>query len=190
MNKTSDKLSDEELVLLMKSGDNRYFSVFADRYEKYILTRCKSYVKDADAAEDLSQEVMIKVFLQVANFRKEAKLTTWLFSIIHNACIDYLRSKKKRVHDVITEKLAEEVFEMVDSDEELTEEKTVEILETLLDQMTPEGKLVLLLKYKEKHSILDIQNSLGLSESAVKMRLKRAKEMLNKLYADQLKSGE
>ncbi|MEQ8906072.1 RNA polymerase sigma factor [Ekhidna sp.] len=190
MNNPSDKLSDEELVLRMKSGDNRYFSVFADRYEKYILTRCKSYVKDADSAEDLSQEVMIKVFLQVANFRKEAKLTTWLFSIIHNTCIDYLRSKKKRTHDVISEKLADEVFEIVDADEELTEEKTVEILETLLDQMTPEGKLILLLKYKEKHSINDIQNSLGLSESAVKMRLKRAKEMLNKLYAEQLKQGK
>lgn len=190
MNNPSDKLSDEELVLLMKSGDNRYFSVFADRYEKYILTRCKSYVKASDTAEDLTQEVMIKVFLQVSNFRKEAKLTTWLFSIIHNTCIDYLRSKKKRVHDVITEKLANEIFEMVDADEELPEEKTIEILETLLDQMTPEGKLVLLLKYKEKHSIQDIQNSLGLSESAVKMRLKRAKETLNKLYTEQLKNSK
>ncbi|WP_370089729.1 RNA polymerase sigma factor [Ekhidna sp.] len=187
MKKAFEKLSDEELVLRMKSGDNQYFSVFVDRYESYITKKCKSYVKDEDAANDLSQEVMIKVFLQVSKFRTEAKLTTWLFSIIHNTCIDYLRSKKKRTHDVISEKLADEVFELVDADEELPEEKTVEILETLLDQMTPEGKLILLLKYKEKHSIQDIQNSLGLSESAVKMRLKRAKEMLNKLYSESLR---
>ena len=187
MSNPSDNLSDEELVLRMKSGEHRYFSVFVDRYEKHIFNKCKSYVKDQDVAADLSQEVLIKVFTQLSKFRQEAKLTTWLFSIIHNTCIDYLRSRKKSTHEVITEKLADKVFDIVDHNEEISEEKTVEILESLLEQMTPEGKMILLLKYKEKHSIQDIQQSLGLSESAVKMRLKRAKETINKLYGEQLK---
>ncbi|WP_424961800.1 RNA polymerase sigma factor [Ekhidna sp.] len=187
MSNPAEKLSDEELVLRMKSGDHRYFSVFVERYEKYIFSKCHSYVKDKDAAADLTQEVLIKVFTQLAKFREEAKLTTWLYSIIYHICIDYLRSKKKSTHEVISEKLADEVFELVDHDEEIPEEKTIEILENLLEQMTPEGKMILLLKYKEKHSIQDIQRSLGLSESAVKMRLKRAKETINKLYGEQLK---
>ena len=184
---THDQLSDEELILLLKEGSSRYFSLFTNRYEKYILSRCKSYVKDMDTAEDLCQEVLIKVFLQIQSFREEAKLTTWLFSITHNICIDYLRKNKKNVHSVLSEKLADKVIDIVDFEEELPEEKTIEILESLLEELTPEGKLILLLKYKEKQHIKDIQTTLGLSESAVKMRLKRAKEILNRLYAQKLK---
>ncbi|MDH5381958.1 MAG: RNA polymerase sigma factor [Cyclobacteriaceae bacterium] len=175
-------IGDEELIHLIKEGHQRYFSIFTQRYEKYILKTCKSYVKNDDVAEDLCQEVLIKVFLQLKKFRSEAKLTTWLFSIIHNTCIDYLRKNKKNVHGIITEKLIDEIGDIVDVEENLPIEKTVGVLDDLLKEMTSEEKLILLLKYKEKHSIKNISDTLGLSESALKMRLLRAKEKLNKLY--------
>jgi len=53
----------------------------------------------------------------------------------------------------------------------------------LLEEITPEEKLILLLKYKEKHSIIEIGHTMRISESAVKMRLSRAKEKINKLYS-------
>lgn len=178
-----DKLDDEGLALKLKeSGDQRFFAELARRHEKKILKKCKSYIKQEDASEDLMQEVMIKLFLRIKDFRSEAKFSTWLFTIIHSTCIDYLRKHKKNVHGVITEKLIEEVGEIVDTDEEVTGAMSEKILEELLNQMTPEEKMLLLLKYKEKHQIKDIQQTLNLSESAVKMRLKRAKEKINKLY--------
>lgn len=186
MNSLYNHLSDEDLIRLLQEGNHRYFSLFTDRYEKYILQKCKGYVKDQDTAEDLCQEVLIKVFLQLPKFRHEAKFSSWLFIIIHNTCIDYLRKNKKNVRVVLTEKLVKEVTQMVDFDEELPEEKTTEILNTLLEELSHEEKLILLLKYKEKHHVKDIQLALGLSESAVKMRLKRAREKLNSLYEDRL----
>ena len=186
MNDPIKNITDEELVELLKDGNHRYFSVFTSRYERHILSKCKSYVRDDDAAEDLCQEVLIRVFLQLPKFRGEAKLTTWLYTIIHNTCIDYLRKNKKKVREVITEKMVDEVFEITDFDEELPHDKTVEVLDELLDELTPEEKLILLLKYKEKHHIKDISISLDISESALKMRLKRAKERLNKLYKAKL----
>lgn len=179
-------LTDAELIEKIVAGDQGCLAILLDRYQQYIYMKCKGYVKDADTAADLSQDILIKLFLKVPNFKNQAKFSTWLFTTIHNACIDYLRKHKKSIHLVLTEKLSDQVAEIVDFDEELSEEKTVEVLEKLLDQLTPEDKLILLLKYKEKHQIKDIQHTMGLSESAVKMRLKRAKEKLNKLYGNKL----
>lgn len=177
-------LSDEEMVtFLQQDGNMRYFALITDRYEKHILKKCLSYVKDEDAAADLCQEVLIKIFLHLKDFRKDAHFKTWLYAIIHHTCVDYLRKRKKNVHDVITEKLADEVWELIE-DEDPSEEITIKVLEQLLDEITPDEKLILLMKYKEKHSVKAIQTSLGLSESAVKMRLKRAKEKINKYYND------
>lgn len=179
-----ENISDEELIITLQAEENlSYFSVLTERHEKSILKKCKTYVKDEDTAEDLCQEILIKVFLKIKYFRREAKFSTWLFAIVHNTCMDYLRkNKKSQVLKVITEKMADEVAEMIEGVDEIPEELSFQILEELLEVISPEEKMLLLLKYKEKHSIKDIQESLGLSESAVKMRLKRARKHVNELY--------
>lgn len=178
-----DKLSDENLAIYLKeSGDQRYFAELAKRHEKKILKKCKSYVKQDDASEDLMQEILIKLFLRIKDFRNEAKFSTWLFTIVHSTCIDHLRKNKKNVHSILTEKLNDEIADIIESEDDINAFLTEKVLLELLDQMTPEEKMLLLLKYKEKHPIKDIQQTLNLSESAVKMRLKRAKEKINKLY--------
>lgn len=75
--------------------------------------------------------------------------------------------------------------EMIDLVEEdvLDKDAMETALFKLLEDITPEEKLILLLKYKEKHSIKEIEQTMGISESAVKMRLSRAKEKINKLYS-------
>lgn len=185
-----DKISDEALALrLRENGDQRYFSVLAKRHEQKILKKCRSYVRQEEASEDLAQEVLIKVFLRIKDFRNEARFSTWLFTIIHSTCVDYLRRNKKNVHSVITEKLADELGELVDGDEAIEEPLSEKILEALLEQISPEEKMILLLKYKEKHSLKDIQLTLNLSESAIKMRLKRARDKVNRLYQQHKKQN-
>jgi RNA polymerase sigma factor (sigma-70 family) len=176
-------LSDEEIVLLLKTeGNGRYFTLLAERHEKAILKKCKSYTKDEDAAEDLCQEILIKLFLKAKDFNGNSKFSTWLFSVIHNTCIDYLRKNKKNAHKVITEKMQNEVADLIDGVNEVSNELSEIILLELLEEMSPEEKLILLMKYKEKYSVKDIQLALNLSESAVKMRLKRARQKINSIY--------
>lgn len=176
-------ISDEALIELLRQSENpRYFSILSDRYEKYIFIQCKSYVKNIEIAQDLCQEVLIRVYGKLNNFHGEAKFKTWLYAIIHNICIDYMRKHKRNVHAILTEKMAEEVPEMIDGAENIPKELTISLMESLLEQISPEEKLILLLKYKERHSIKDIMLTLHLSESAVKMRLKRARGKLNAMY--------
>ncbi len=179
----NDNLSDEEVIAFFRAGGHeRYFEIITRRYETYIIKKCRSYVKNEDVSEDLCQEILIKVFMQLKNFRSDAKFKTWLYSIIHHTCIDYLRKEKKKTHTVISEKLMDEMIDLVD-DDVLDKDAMETALFKLLEEITPEEKLILLLKYKEKHSIKEIEQTMGISESAVKMRLSRAKEKINKLYS-------
>lgn len=181
-------LTDEEIIkTLQHEGNNRYFTVLVERYEASILKKCKTYVKDEDTAEDLCQEILLKVFISIKNFKGNAKFSTWLFSIIHNSCIDFLRKEKKNIKQVITNKMVEEVAEIIEGVDEVSIELSEKLMLKILEDLSPDDRLLLLMKYKEKHSIHDIQASLNLSESAVKMRLKRVKDKLNKLYKESIK---
>jgi RNA polymerase sigma-70 factor (ECF subfamily) len=176
-------LTDEELITRFKETDDSVaFSTLAERYQSHIYHKCYSYVHNQDTAEDLRQEVLIKLYLQIKNFRVQAKFSTWLFSIIHNACIDYLRKSKKNISAVITNKLANELPDLIEDEDEIPREISVKLLNELLEQISPDDKMILLMKYKEKYHIKDIQLALGVSESAIKMRLKRAREKVYKLY--------
>lgn len=179
----SGKVSDEHLVIRFKNnGDNQAFSTLIARHKKTIYKKCFGYVQDEATAEDLCQEVLIRLYLQIKNFKNQAKFSTWLFSIIHNICIDHLRKDKKNLRNVLSEKLMNGIADMVEEEDEIPQELSIKILDDLLEQLTPQDKMLLLMKYKEKHHIKDIQQTLGISESAIKMRLKRAREKINKLY--------
>ena len=177
------KLTDEEIVLKLNTEfDPEVFSILVERHRSLIKYKCLRYVKNRDVAEDLCQDILIKLYLKMNTFKSGSLFTTWLYSIIHNHCIDYLKKKRKELHQDIMEKLSGEVGELLEYDEIISDEMSEKLLSGLLDQITPEGKLILLLKYKERKSIKDIQIALNISESAVKMRLSRAKDKINQLH--------
>lgn len=181
--KTLAILSDKELVMRFKeANDHCAFSILVQRHQKFIYNKCYSYVNDLNTADDLRQEVLIKLYLQIKSFRMQAKFSSWLFSIIHNTCIDYLRKNKKNIREVITNKLANQLPDIIETDDEIPHNISVKLLNELLELITPDDKMLLLMKYKERYHVKDIQLTLGISESATKMRLKRAREKINKLY--------
>ena len=181
------KLSDEEIILKLNDEfEPKLFSVLIERYRFMIRNKCLAYVKNADMAEDLRQDILIKLYLKLNTFKSGSKFTTWLFAIIHNHCMDYLKKNRKEMHQAITEELSEEISDLIVYDDEISNQMTEDLLNGLLDQITSEGKLILLLKYKERKSIKEIQTALNVTESTVKMRLKRAKDKINKLYEARL----
>lgn len=175
--------SDEDIALKLKAEfDPVLFAELTERHSRKILRKTREYVKDEDVAKDLSQEILIKLFLKINSYKGENKFSAWLSAIIHNASMDYLRKSRQRFFADITEELADSVEDISELDEEIPMELSMEILQHLLEQIPPEDKMILLLKYNEKSSIKDIQTALGISESAVKMRLKRAREKVTKLH--------
>ncbi|MEQ8241684.1 MAG: RNA polymerase sigma factor [Cyclobacteriaceae bacterium] len=184
METTFKKFNDEALMELINEGNHACFQELARRYETYILKHCRKYTKSEDEAEDLCQEIFIKIFTQSKSFKQEAKFKTWLFSVIHNAGIDLLRRSKKNPVAVLGKKLADQIQDIADVAVDMERELSIELMEQLLDSLSPEDRLILMLKYKEKHTIQDIERTLNISQGAVKMRLKRARDKIRTLLPD------
>ncbi len=181
-------LTDEELVQkIVQMNDTLLFGCLYDRYVKVIYNKCYSFSKSKDEAEDLTQDVFLKLFLKLNTFKGKSKFSTWLYSFTYNFCVDYInRTKVVRTNNTIDRKGLDSMYEpeyipLYESEEELLQIKATK-LKQALDIVSPEDKSILLLKYQDDVSIKELETLLGINGGAVKMRLKRARGKVIKAY--------
>jgi RNA polymerase sigma-70 factor (ECF subfamily) len=130
------------------------------------------FVRDRAQAQDLVQDIFTKLFFQLSKFHGKSRFSTWLYAVTYNHCIEHLR-KNNRFQTV-------DIEEEADIREELSETELLatqqDLLRKALDQVGPEDRMVLLMKYQDDMSVQEIMEILAVGESAVKMRLARARQ--------------
>lgn len=185
---TSIKLTDEELVsVIVQSQDERYITVLYDRYSNKIYRRAISFVKEPSTAEDLTHDIFMKILMNLASFKGKSKFSTWIYSITYNYCIDFLRRKQKeRLQANSYNNESSQLRESLEDVEEFESLRVMkaERLKELLEMVSVDDKMILLMKYQDNLSIKQIQAVFNISESAVKMRINRAKGKIKKLYRE------
>lgn len=179
---TSNKFTDEEIIVkIIEVDDRKLFGIIYERYEKKVFNKCQSIIKDKSNAEELVQEIFLKVFTNLKNFKNASSFSTWLYAITYRSCIDYLRDLKKTKFDKLGANIElPENVEDVEDEEILSIKK--ERLAIILDQLHPIDKAILLMKYQDGLKLKVIQDALTLSDSAAKMKINRAKLKVLKLY--------
>ena len=92
----TDKLSDEDIVeRVLKNGDRQGLEQLYDRYSGKIFHKCLSLIKDREAAKDCTHDIMVKVFMNLSNFKGKSAFSLWVHSITYNYCMDYLHKQKR-----------------------------------------------------------------------------------------------
>lgn len=177
------KLSDEEIVeLSMASGDPKYFAVLYDRFALRIYQKCMSFTKNEAEAKDLAHDVIVKIYMSLPKFSGRSKLSTWIYSITYNYCVDAQSKKRKELTLSEELKLESSDFEIDEpSDAELMD-ININVLNELLEKISTAEKSLLLMKYQDGMTIKEIAKVTGFGESAIKMKLKRSKSKLIELY--------
>lgn len=178
--------SDEELVnLYVETQQNAYFERLYERYCDKVYRKCLSFTKDPVRAEDLTHDVFLKLVVKLGSFRGQAKFSTWLYSITYNYCTDQLRSPHLR-REVYMDEGWERLDVGADDENELVElaEMEAQQVQRAMEQLSADERTLLLMKYQHDMSIRDIAALNGLTESAVKMRLKRSRDRLRKYYLE------
>jgi len=135
-------------------------------------------------AQDLAQSILLKAFLNISKFEGRSSFSTWIYAITYNSCINFIKSKRRKDH--ITDEFDEKHDKTIENmDEEIENKKLFEVeldqLKLLLEKIKPEDKMLLLMKYQDNLSIEQIAKELDLTNSAVKMRLLRARGRVQKL---------
>jgi len=146
-------------------------------------------LKNEALAQDATQDIFLKIFLNLAKFGGKSKFSTWIYSITYNYCIDLIRKGKKERNI-----FSEDIEKAPDLAEEVPDSAILEIevkkLKIILDKIPVGDKAVLLMKYQDDMSIKEISDTLDKSESAIKMKIKRAKHKVQKVYKDIYKTRD
>jgi RNA polymerase sigma-70 factor (ECF subfamily) len=146
-------------------------------------------LKDQGKAEDATQEIFVKVMMNLANFNEKAQFSTWVYSITYNFCIDIIRKEKKSKNLFVDDiERAPDVADEIPDEFLLSME--IKRLRIILDKIPADDHAILLMKYQDDMSIKEIADALNKTESAVKMKIKRAKEKSQYIYHELFKEEE
>jgi len=180
--------NDTRLVERVCAGDIYAFQEIVERYKKKIYCIAYDIVGDHHEAEDVSQEVFIKMYRALVRFRKDAKMSSWLYQITVNSAIDSIRKKKARPHihveDIEQVSFRERSLESA-SPEANPERRAVSSLmqhhiDQALHKITPQERAVFVMRHYNEFKIKEIADVLEVSSGTVKSLLFRALKKLRK----------
>lgn len=183
-----DKTDIELISEYLATRKQKYFDLLYRRYVQKVYSKCISMLKDETKAIDATQEIFMKIYLNLAKFNGKSKFSTWIYSITYNYCIDYLRRKKKE-----TNLFTDENDNLPDIKEEVPDNELLEMevsrLKEVLKRLPADDRAILLMKYQDEMQIKEIAKTLDKTESAIKMKIKRAKHKAQKIYKDIFPEG-
>ncbi|HYX76517.1 MAG TPA: sigma-70 family RNA polymerase sigma factor [Gaiellaceae bacterium] len=168
-------LAQPDLGVLRKAqrGDERAFSLIVRAYEVPVFNYVMRLVGDRALAEDLTQEVFIRVFQGLPKFSLRSKFTTWLFQVTKNRVLDELRASERRPRALVAIDDAPPL-EVIDAPVEQLE--TIQALWSAVDELNTDLKMALLLRDVVGLSYNEIADSLDTTLATVKWRIFKARE--------------
>jgi RNA polymerase sigma-70 factor, ECF subfamily len=171
---------DPDVLRRAQRGDERAFALILRAYETPIFNYVYRIVGDRALAEDLTQEVFVRVFQALPRFSLRCKFTTWLFQVTKNRVLDELRARERRPHSVIAIEDAPRL-EIVDPPVERLE--TIEAVWRAVRELNPDLKMALLLRDVAGLSYNEIADSLEITLATVKWRIFKAREEVQQALA-------
>ncbi|HEY8773771.1 MAG TPA: RNA polymerase sigma factor [Gaiellaceae bacterium] len=168
-------LTQPDLGVLRKAqrGDERAFSLIVRAYETPVFNYVLRLVGDRSLAEDLTQEVFLRVFQGLPRFSLRCKFTTWLFQVTKNRVLDELRANERRPRHLVA---LDDVAPLEALDAPIERGETVEALWRAIDGLTVDLKMALLLRDVTGLSYTEIADSLEITLATVKWRIYKARE--------------
>ncbi|HEX6191254.1 MAG TPA: sigma-70 family RNA polymerase sigma factor [Chitinophagaceae bacterium] len=189
----STGLNDNEIISKVLNGDTQAYAVLVNRYQNYVFTLAMRMVKTREDAEEVAQDIFVKAYRALADFRGASKFSTWLYTIVNTTCITFLRKKRLEVHSLDNEN----VFEAADNQDsglranQIEQKSKVAMVNQAIALLGNDDAEVITLFYKAEQSLEEIAQILGVEPNTAKVRLHRArtrlKEKMEKHFSEELK---
>jgi len=173
-------MDDRKLALQMLNGDANAFRQLFEQYQHLVFNICFRMTGKREDAEDITQDVFIKIFHGIGNFRGEAKLSSWIYRLTVNTCLKKVRRKKLESWislDFLFPDSEEPTREIL-PDQQIENSETETLVQRAIQQLPAQQKTALILQRYENLSIEEIARVLEISLSAVDALLHRARENL------------
>ena len=190
------KLNDTDLIIQAQKGDQSAFEELVYRYDRNVLSVAMKYANDEDDAKDLYQEVFIRVYRGLKNFRFQSEFSTWLFRITTNVCLTYKSRSREHLRVSIDKNFDDEESELSTTEELIYDGSSPEeissgtdlgeIVNAAVESLSPKQKMTFILKHYEGYKIREIAEMLNCKEGTVKKYLfdavKNLRQKLSPIY--------
>lgn len=185
--------SDEALMLQLQAGDLRSFDTLVKRWEKSLLNYCHRMVNDIVLAEDLRQEVFLRIYRSAKTFRARAKFSTWMYRIATNLCLDTLAKQQRRKETPIgayleseSEGFDERFIDPSDLPGAAVLKKEIEDrVRSALARLPEDQRVVVTLRHYNGMKFREIAEILECPISTVKSRMVAGMERLGRMLSKQ-----
>ena len=187
------ELVDMDVIAQVLTGDQQAYSILVERYQNFVFTIVLRYIKSREDAEEVAQDIFIKAYRSLADFKGASKFSTWLYTVTTTTCITFLRKKKLEVHSLDNEK----VFAVADnidggmSANQIEQKSKVNMVNQAIKMLSPDDAQIITLFYKAEQSLEEIATILGKEPNAVKVQLHRArgrlKDKMQNYFSEEVK---
>ena len=181
--------TDQETQIIHKiiGGDTQAFAVLVDRYKDLVFTLAIRMMKNREEAEEVSQDTFIKVYKALPKFKGDSKLSTWVYKVAYNTCLDRIKKNKNRFNEItinfFTEYKLKTVGNALDALEEKEQQQTIH---DCLQQLASKDSFLLSLFYFEELSLEEISKIVDMEANTVKVNIHRARKRLAILLKQKL----
>lgn len=174
-----EKLDDKKLIMLYLQGEEKAFETLLNRHKNKIYTSIYLFVKNRDLAEDLFQEVFIKIIdtLRKGKYNHEGKFLQWAMRISYNMCVDHFRREKRRTK--VSQSETFDIFDVLESKDPNMEKKMINNqlyskVRKLVDALPPEQREVVILRHYADMSFKEISQLTSVSINTALGRMRYA----------------
>jgi len=174
-----------KLIEEFKQGDKSAFRQLVEKYQDSVINVSYQFLRNKEEAEEVAQDVFLKVYLSSGSYQPKSKFSTWLFRIVVNSCLNKLRDKKKFSSLQLEENFPAPANDQPDKSYE--QEELKRMVRSAIDSLPENQRTVILLNQYEELSYQDMARILDCSVSAIESRLFRAKESLKNKLAGYIK---
>src|ERR1044071_8649332 len=190
----STGLGDNEVISRVLQGEQNAYAELVNRYQGYVFTLVLRMIKSREDAEEVAQDVFVKAYRSLADFRGESKFSTWLYTITNTTCITFLRKKRLDIQSLDNEK----IFEAADNKgsglgaNAIEQKSRVNMVTEAIAMLSTDDAEIITLFYKAEQNLEEISRILGIEPNTAKVRLHRArgrlKEKMEKHFSEEVKN--
>jgi RNA polymerase sigma-70 factor (ECF subfamily) len=184
---------DNEIINRVLQGEQAQYAELVKRYQSFVFTIALRYTPNREDAEEIAQDVFVKAYRSLADFRGESKFSTWLYTIVTTTCITFLRKKKLPIHSLDNE----HIFEVADNQNstfranQVEQKSKVQVINDAIKLLSVDDARVITLFYQAEQSLEEIGRIIGVDPNTAKVKLHRArqrlKEKMEKYFTEEVK---
>nr|WP_299215152.1 RNA polymerase sigma factor [uncultured Allomuricauda sp.] len=175
------------LIQKIRDGNTHAFSDLVDAYKNLVYTLAYRMLGSREEAEEVSQDTFIKIFKSLPHFKGDSKLSTWIYKVAYNTCLDRIKQNKRNKTFVDIDHVKDVAFvSMNNALDKMLQEERKELIKRCLNLLPSNDVGLLTLFYFEEQNLAEMEKTLDIPVSTIKVQLFRARKKFAKVLEENL----